>query len=105
MLCLLAALSGCVGWHTSTVEPAILIAQDHPGAVRVTRQDGSRLLIYNPVVEGDSLRGRAGRHPVALPLADVASVAVQKTRVGATVFLLTLLVTFVGLGIGISATW
>jgi hypothetical protein len=42
---------------------------------------------------------------VALPLADVASVAVQKTRVGATVFLLTLLVTFVGLGIGISATW
>ncbi|MEP7326080.1 MAG: hypothetical protein ABI836_09050 [Gemmatimonadota bacterium] len=103
VLCLLAALSGCMGWHTSTVDPATLIDRDHPGAVRITRQDRSRVIMYKPVVEGDSLRGREGRHPVALPLSDVSSVAVQKMRVGATVFSVVLVAGVIAVVVGLSS--
>jgi hypothetical protein len=108
MLCLLTALSGCMGWHTSTVDPATLIAQNHPAAVRITRQDQSRVIIYKPVVEGDSLRGRQGRHPMVVPLSDVSSVSVQKLKVGATVFGVVLVAGVVAIKIGLSMmclTW
>jgi hypothetical protein len=104
MLLLLTGLGGCMGWRTSTVEPANLIAQDHPGAVRVTRRDGSRVIMFKPVVEGDSLRGRQGRHTMALPLSDVADVSVQKTKVGATAFLVVLTAATVAAVIAIG-TW
>ena len=102
MLCLVAALSGCMGWHTSTIDPVTLIDRDHPGAVRVTRQDRSRVIIYKPVVEGDSLRGRQGRRTMALPLSDVSSVAVVKTHVAATVVGVTLTAGVIAMAIAIS---
>lgn len=104
MLLLLIALSGCMSWHTSTVDPVTLIDRDHPGVVRVTRPDRSRIVVQKPVVDGDSLRGRQGRHPVALPLSDLSSVSVHKTNVAGTVLLSLLTAATVAAAIAVG-TW
>ena len=97
-------LAACTSWKVQTVSPEQLIAAEHPSAVRVQRQDGSRVVVNSPRIATDSLLGMtdrrspvtADRSPVSVPLADISQVAVRHISVGSTV---------VGLfGLGLVAT-
>lgn len=88
-------LTACTSWHVGTPTPAQFIEREHPAQVRVTRADGSTVLLDSPVVRGDSLVGQlAGTPTVAdsargagLPLGDVASVAIREPSAGKTILL------------------
>src|SRR2546430_17547861 len=59
LLCYLAA---CTSWHVHEgVTPLQLISTEHPRVVRLTRADGSRMVLDQPrIAAGDSLEiGRA----------------------------------------------
>jgi len=78
---------GCSSYHT-IADPATALQPSRAPAhsVRVTKQDGQRFTLEDPVVDGDSLRGRSLNGRVTtLALADVAMVEVSKTNVVATV--------------------
>ena len=54
---LVLLLVGCTSWHTASVSPSVLLSTEHPGKVRVIRPDRSKLVVYQPTIEGDSLVG------------------------------------------------
>ena len=54
---LVLLLVGCTSWHTASVSPSVLLSTKHPGKVRVIRPDRSKLVVYQPTIEGDSLVG------------------------------------------------
>jgi hypothetical protein len=51
-------LNACTSWQAEQVAPATYIESQHPGQVRLTLLDSTRLELEGPVVEGDSIRGR-----------------------------------------------
>ena len=78
--------SACMHWKTQSALPEV-VAGKHPS--RVTRGDGSRVVLLRPEVLGDSLvgapagRSRSGGRPaVALP--DVSEVALRRVDPAAT---------------------
>ena len=87
-------LTACHSWQVGTPTPAQFVAREHPAQVRVTRTDGSTVMLNAPAVRGDSLVGLAGAakagdsvRAAGLPLSDVSSVAVRKSDTGMTVLL------------------
>jgi hypothetical protein len=80
--------SGCMHWKTQSAFPEV-VAGKHPSRVRVTRGDGSRVVLLRPEVLGDSLvgapagRSRSGGRP-AVALADVSEVALRRVDPAAT---------------------
>ncbi len=56
------------------MSPAALAAE--PKEMRVTRLDGTRLILYDPQVTADSIIGNAGDHRVAMSLEEVSRLAV-----------------------------
>lgn len=81
------ALSGCMTWHNPKLEPSALIDQRHPDAVQVELQDRSKVLVYRPMISGDSLVGSTSRRrPLAIPRSDIISVSVQRLNPGLTAF-------------------
>jgi hypothetical protein len=78
-----AALSaaGCATWRREglAAAPHELVPRAEGRALRVTRADGSVLVVPAPhAVAGDSLVGGAGPHRVAVALADVRAVEVRR---------------------------
>jgi hypothetical protein len=96
---LLAAtlLPGCHSWRTSDVPPAETLSR-RPEQVRVTRSDGTRLVLRYPRLAGDTLvgvgRASSSETSVAVSLSDVRTIEVHRFDVGETV----------GLVAGIGAT-
>lgn len=94
-LLLLLYLPGCMTWHTGTPTPQAFIAREQPKVVRVTKVDGTTLLLYRPGVVGDSVVGgfRPERGPVdsarliRLGTAEIQGVATRRLHVGRTVLL------------------
>ena len=83
-------LAGCTSWHVETLPPAELIAQKHPGRLRVEKLDGKRVMVYRPEVQGDSLVGRpsaTSKESRAVGLADVSSVSTGHFNAGRTILL------------------
>jgi hypothetical protein len=73
----LVAQSGCSTWQVVDVSPR---AVEGSHEVRVTRPDGTRVVIASPRIAGDSLVGTRGGHPasaVALPLSEVSRLAIR----------------------------
>jgi hypothetical protein len=68
-------LASCAaGWRVVPVSP---MAIDSLGPkVRVTRQNGQRVVIDEPVIRGDSVAGTSDTGKVAVPLPDIARVAI-----------------------------
>jgi hypothetical protein len=107
LLTLLAAVlwaSACARWQPATQPVPDLLAQKGVEELRVTRADSSRLVLYHPVLVGDSLVGtRSRRTPatpfadtearradgpeVTLPLSDVRQVETRQARTGRTLLL------------------
>jgi|SRR5690349_11006918 hypothetical protein len=92
LLCYLAA---CTSWHVKQgVTPLQLISTEHPRTVRVTRTDGSRILLEEPrIVAGDSLVGVRYGVQSSVAVSDVTQVATQKFSPGKSI----------GLVLGLSA--
>jgi hypothetical protein len=54
-LLLTAYGTACRSWHTERVAPDALLATRQPAEVRVTRTDGSRIVMEQPALVGDTL--------------------------------------------------
>ena len=81
--------AGCQAWHIEGTSPDSLLAT-RPGEVRVTYQDGSRVVLADPVLRGDSLFGlvtdtREGEQRVGMRIADIQQVETLRFSAGRTV--------------------
>ena len=84
---LLWYLAACTTWHVEKgVSPSQLISTKHPTAVRLNLADGSRMVLLEPRIAGDSLAGvsRNGA-PSSVAVSDVTQVAIEKVDAGATI--------------------
>lgn len=89
--------SACTGWKTQSVTAARVVAERRPHQIRVTRQDGSRVVLDRPEILGDTLFGhfrdpwpKDGRPRPAVALADVRGVAIRRlSAVGTAALILT----------------
>jgi hypothetical protein len=92
ILLLAGGLSGCLGsglksWRVQSPSPAQVVTQQHPKRIRITRADSTKIVVRDPSVIGDSLVAvDAADRRIALPLAEVLQVEVQKTPVAAAIF-------------------
>jgi hypothetical protein len=87
---ILGLTSACTTWKVQSVTPEALIAEQHPGRIRVTRADRTTIVLRQPELRGDSLSGvirgpadRAQRR-ASVALGDVAQVATRKVDPVAT---------------------
>lgn len=89
-LLLITALlsSSCRGWSVTNTTPADYLRDHQPSAVRIHKHDGKQVILMEPELVGDSLRGYAqttGRPTIAL--SDIDSIAVRKTSWGKSIAL------------------
>ena len=103
-LCLLMASAGaCTSWRTQAGTPPEVLAVHNPSVARVTRADGSTVMVHAPTIAGDTLVGwsAGGRRAetrgaaVKVPLADIRALAIRRTNAGRTILLLA--------GVGLTA--
>jgi hypothetical protein len=81
--------SSCRGWSVQGTTPSDYMREHQPSSVRLFKRDGKQVVLMEPEVVGDSLRGYAvttGRPSFAL--SDIDSLAVRKTKWGNTVLLI-----------------
>lgn len=78
----------CRSWQVDTgVSPADFVRDQSPERIRVVRTDNTSTELWNPVVDGDSLRGHPTElavRPVAIPLENVSTVATRRFSLGKT---------------------
>jgi hypothetical protein len=95
---LLAALTlgGCMTWRPANIPTRALLAGHSETVVRVRRHGGEKLILLAPRITGDTLHGSLphgsedlGSWDVAIPLADVEAVEVERYSAGRTLLLLT----------------
>src|SRR5687768_15129580 len=82
---LLAYLPACTSWRVENVSPQALIEAKHPAQVRVSRPDGTKQVLHQPSIAGDTLRG-SGQEP-AIPLDDVQTVEARHGDTGKSILL------------------
>ena len=82
---LLAYLPACSSWRVENVSPQALIEAKHPTQVRVSRPDGTKQVLHQPSIAGDTLRGSA-QEP-AIPLDDVRTVETRHRNTGKSLLL------------------
>lgn len=104
---LLGTLAACTSWRVQGISPEMVLAREHPAAVRVVRTDSSVLIVSAPTVVRDTLRGEVDSGPVALPLSDVHTLAVRRgdgAKTAGLVFVVGV-GSVLGLAALIAATW
>ncbi len=77
LIAVASGASGCRGWVTERAVPEQAVAVGERGPLRVTRADGSVVVLMHPVVANDSITGTTQSVPpqrVAIPIIDVTSV-------------------------------
>lgn len=82
-----ALLSGCAGWRVQQVPPKELLKDKSIEAVRVTRADKSKVEIYNPSIQGDSIIGHPTNRAIArlvMPISQVETIATRYSSVPKT---------------------
>jgi hypothetical protein len=81
--------SACQAWHTERVTPESLLVTRQPATFRVTRTDGSQIVLEHPVLRADTLsgtvRGPNEQQDVRIPLTEVREVATRGFSAGRTV--------------------
>lgn len=81
--------AGCRVWSVTNGTPNEYLRKHQPATIRIFKTGGQQVILMEPEVLGDSVRGYAtttGRPTLAL--ADIDSMAVRKTSVGKTVLLI-----------------
>jgi hypothetical protein len=86
--------SGCHVWRTEPVTRVRPIADRHTAQLRITRNDGSLVIVAQPMMRGDTLLGtvlsnRSTADSVRIPLSDVREVATRRASAWRTVSLVT----------------
>ncbi len=104
LLALCPSLVSCAHWRRQWVAPEMVVDQDRPGQLRLTRKDGARFVLRNPAVVQDSLVGDSGGKRLAVPLAEVDHVSLRRGSSLLPATLIPLGVIF-GFGVLIAATW
>ena len=101
LFCYLAA---CTSWHVETeASPLQVISTKHPRVVRLTRADGSRIVLEQPrIAAGDTLAGVHNGVLSGVAARDVTEVATSKVSAGKTIGLFLGLST-VAVGIAVIA--
>jgi hypothetical protein len=95
-------LAACVSWQTQEGSPQQVLADEQPDSLRVTLYDGSRVVLGEPVVSGDSLTGSADGQQRSIPLSQVRELDIRGVSAGKTALAAVgLLVFAAGLGIAI----
>jgi hypothetical protein len=79
-------LAGCSTWRVQEVTPTF--QGKEPERVRVTRTDGSELVVDRPRLTADSLVGESRQTPITIPLSDVQTLAVRRGDTGKTLVLI-----------------
>jgi len=72
--------AGCAGWRVQQVPPKQLLQDKSIEAVRVTRADKSKVEIYNPSIQGDSIIGHPTDRAIArlvMPISQVETIATR----------------------------
>ena len=89
---LFAALSlgSCTSWQPAAVSPARVITED----VRVTKTDGSVVVLRNPEVRTDSIVSDVWR----FPMADIQRIEVKRTSAGRTIALSLVIPAYIVIG-------
>ena len=84
LLCYLAA---CTSWHVEKeASPLQVISTKHPRAVRLTRADGSRMVLDQPrIAAGDSMAGVHNGVTSTVAVSDVTQVATLRVSAGKTI--------------------
>jgi hypothetical protein len=80
LLAAMACSAGCAGWRVQQVPPKELLQDKSIEAVRVTRADKSKVEIYNPSVQGDSIVGHPTERAIArlvMPISQVETIATR----------------------------
>jgi len=82
--------AGCATWQIEPVAPESLFAEGETGALRVTRADGSRVIVEHPVLRADTLfgivHGTEGRD-IRIPVTDVRQLETGGFNAGRTFLL------------------
>jgi hypothetical protein len=78
-------LSACTSWQVQPVAPEQFVATQHPSSVRVQRLDGSRAVVDDPRIEGESLHGLTGGKPIIVPTAEIYQIAVKRGDTGKSI--------------------
>ena len=91
VLCVPFAIAACQSWHAQRRDPVDLFSIHHPSALRLTRADGSRLVLRHPVLYADTLVGSywAGGQDIEarIALADIRTVETHRFSGARTVVL------------------
>jgi hypothetical protein len=95
-------LAACTGCKVQSASPEQLIASQQPSAVRVQRQDGSRVVMKSPRIVSDSLLGLSEEMPTSIPLGVISKVEVRRLNVLSTLELVAGVVALV-VYVGVSA--
>jgi len=77
-------VTGCEQWRPEPGAPGVILAAKRPDKVRVNLGLDSAIVVFRPVVDGDTLRGQDERatHSIAIPLADIRLVETRHTKSG-----------------------
>jgi hypothetical protein len=101
----LASVS-CASWRRQWIGPALVVERDHPTVLRVAQVDGTRVIINEPTIVGDSLIGAPANvsRRTSLALHDIEYVEARRSRSTPGILLLGLVLP-IALGIAVAATW
>ena len=80
----------CRTWQVESVTPRELLRDPKIEAVRVTRSDKSKVEIYDPAIQGDSIVGHPTERAIArivMPLRDVEAIATKQRSIGRTLLI------------------
>ena len=81
------ALISCTQWVRQELTPAQVVTETKPAQIRVTRSDGTRVVLGQPQVVSDSMIGSVPGQRLSIPLSDVAAVSLRKGNPGGTALL------------------
>lgn len=111
-LVLTCYLTACTAWHKQTAIPQQVITAKQPRKVRIARQDGSRVELLQPKIEGDSIVGttwdvKPGSQPLrtAIALADVRGIEVKEDDTGRTIMAVGFIGGIIALMAALSSGW
>ena len=82
--------TGCMAWRLESVPPRELLKTPGIEAVRVTRADKSKVEIYDPVLQGDSIIGHPTDRAIArlaMPLSQVETISTRHQSIGRTLLI------------------
>jgi len=79
--------TGCAGWRVESASPREVLRNPDVHAVRIIKPDRTKVEIYDPAIQGDSITGHPTQRAVArmmLPLSSVQTIATRHTSIGKT---------------------